>query len=496
MRTLKQRLILVNIAATGAALLVAVTLLFNSELRTWREALIRDIAIKADIIGSQSTAALTFNAPDDAAEILNALQADDQIEFAALYSRTGALFAAYHRSGLQDRPPPAPPGDGHVLAGGHLDLTRSISLRSERIGTITIRSGLQQFRALMIRYVLGLSMIVLLSLAAATMLLSRLQRAVTAPVGELVRLMEAVSRDKDYASRASGAGTREFSMLADGFNTMLAAIQSRDRDLERSLAELKKAYGKLENLDLLKSDFISTVSHELRTPITSIKAFVELLLIKPDMQEERQKKLLETISIEADRLARLIGDLLDLSKIESGGMQWRDKDISLADVVRTAISGIAPLAQKKDIHIEEQIDASLPHIHADRDRLIQVVMNLLSNAVKFTSAGGRITVSMTGVVYPAGISVSVSDTGIGIPPRDLGVIFEKFQRSGDVLTSGVEGTGLGLTICRQIVEHYGGRIWADSEEGKGSTFTFIVPFIVPSFEPAGKRSDAASEVPV
>jgi signal transduction histidine kinase len=495
MRTLKQRLILVNIAATGAALLVAVTLLFGAELRTWRDALVRDISIKADVIGNQSTAALIFNAPADAEEILGALRADGQIEYAALYSRNGMLFAAYHSAGAKDRAPRTPPQDGHALVSDHLDLTRSILLRNERIGTITIRASLHQFRARMLQYVLGLSVIVLLSLAAASVLLTRLQRTVTAPVTDLVRAMEAVSRDKDYAGRADGAGTEEFVTLADGFNTMLSAIQSRDRDLERSLVELKKAYEKLESLDRLKSDFISTVSHELRTPITSIKAFVELLLIKPDMRGERQKKMLETISIETDRFARLIGDLLDLSNIESGGIHWRDQDVALQDVVRAAISGILPLAQKKDIRIEEQLEVGLAPVHVDRDRLMQVVMNLMSNAIKFMPAKGRITVTTTRVASPPGVAVSVADTGCGIPSRDLVMIFEKFQRSGDVLTSAVEGSGLGLSICKLIVEHYDGRIWAVSEEGKGSTFTFVIPITGPSPEPAEKGSGADSSEP-
>jgi signal transduction histidine kinase len=319
-------------------------------------------------------------------------------------------------------------------------------------------------------------------------LLARLQRTVTTPVTDLVRLMETVSQDKDYAHRATGAGPRELVALAEGFNDMLAAVQSRDRELERSLAELKIAYEKLEVLDRLKSDFISTVSHELRTPITSIKAFTELILIKPDMQKERQRKLLDTINSEADRLARLIGDLLDLSRIESGLMRWRDQDLDLDSVVRSAIAGILPLAQKKEICIEEELEAGLALVRADRDRIMQVVMNLLSNAIKFTPAGGRIMVGMNRVASPPGVSVSVTDTGRGIPSRDLQMIFEKFQRSGDVLTSTVEGSGLGLSICRQILEHYSGFIGAVSEEGKGSTFTFVLPIAGTSLEPAENGS--------
>jgi len=207
-----------------------------------------------------------------------------------------------------------------------------------------------------------------------------------------------------------------------------------------------------------------------------VKAFVELLLIKPNMPEQRKRALLEIVSDESDRLARLISDLLDLSRIESGSMRWRDEEVALPEIVETAISGIVPLAQKKGLAIERSDGGDLPALRVDRDRVLQVVMNLLSNAVKFTPPGGRITVRMRRTGPPDALEVSVVDTGPGIPPRELPRIFEKFHRAGDVLTNSVEGTGLGLAISRQIVEHYGGRIWVDSDEGKGSAFTFTLPY--------------------
>lgn len=475
MRTLKQELILVNITATGAALLVAIALLFSSELRTWKEAMVRDISIKADIIGSQCTAALTFNATKDAEEILRALQADEQIEHAAVYTADGLVFAAFPGRSGQGQVPKSPPAEGHYFTTDHLDLTRPIFLHEEKIGAIVIRANLDQLRTLLLQYGFGSTLVLLLALTASSVLLSRLQRTVTEPVTDLVLLMETISRDKNYSQRARGRGPKELVSLAGSFNEMLTAIQSRDHELERSLTELKKAYGKLEDLDRLKSAFISTVSHELRTPITSIKAFVELLLIKPDMKENRKARLLETINSETDRLSRLIGDLLDLSRIESGVMLWRDQSVILAEVVRSAVNGIIPLAKVKGIQIEETVEDGLPTLHADRDRIMQVVMNLLSNAVKFTQPDGQITISTSRTASPSGIAVSVADTGPGIPHDDLSLIFERFHRSGDVLTSAIEGTGLGLSISREIVEHYGGRIWAASEVGKGSVFTFSIP---------------------
>lgn len=488
MRTLKRELIIMNIAATGAALLVAIALLFSLELRTWKEAMVRDIAIKADIIGSQCTAALTFNASKDAEDILRALQADPQIEHAVVYNPNGSVFAAYHGRNSAKEIQATPSVEGHRFKTGHMDLTRPIVLHGEQIGAITIRANLDQFRMLLLQYSVGSAIALLIALAASSLMLARLQRSITGPVTGLVKLMEGVSGDKDYTRRADGRGPREFVSLAGSFNDMLAAIQSRDRELERSLVDLKTAYGKLEDLDRLKSDFISTVSHELRTPITSIKAFVELIQIKTDMSAERREKLLETISSETDRLARLINDLLDLSRIESGGMLWRDTELAVDEVMRAAVAGIVPLAQKKRISIEEQIDSALPSVHADRDRIMQVAMNVLSNATKFTPEGGAIRVKVCRAEAFPGISVSVEDTGPGIMARDLGMIFGKFQRSGDVLTNAVEGTGLGLAISRQIVEHYGGRIWASSEPGRGSVFTFLIPC---ASVPVGTRAGAS-----
>ena len=473
--SLKRQLILVNIAATGAALLVVFVLLFASELRTWKKALVRDISIKADIIGSQCTAALTFSSARDAEEILRAFQADGQIEYAAVYNADNIVFAAYADRNGVEKVPNGPPPDGHSFTMESLDLTRPIVLHNERIGTITIRAHLDQLRTLLFQYGLGSILVLFLALTASSVMVSRLQRSVTEPVTDLASLMETVSRDKDYARRSDTKGPKELVSLAGSFNEMLAAIQSRDRELERSLAELKKAYGKLEDLDRLKSDFISTVSHELRTPITSIKAFVELLLIKNDMKEERKTRLLKTINSESDRLARLIGDLLDLSRIESGVMLWRDQDITIEDVVSVAVVGILPLAKARDIHIEEKVEDDLPMLQIDRDRIMQVVTNLLSNAVKFTQQGGRVTITTARTASSPGITVSVADTGPGIPSKDLNLIFERFHRSGDVLTSTIEGTGLGLAISREIVEHYGGRIWAESVVGKGSVFTFTIP---------------------
>ena len=237
--------------------------------------------------------------------------------------------------------------------------------------------------------------------------------------------------------------------------------------------ELRAANKKLEELDRLKSDFVSTVSHELRTPLTSIKANAELILLKPTLQEEKKHRLLVTINDESDRLTRLINDLLDLSRIEAGTGQWRREEVSMSAVIRISLDAILPLLQKKGLVLKTSVADALPTISGDRDRLVQVMNNLLSNAVKFTSSGGVITV--TALQEGPQIVISVQDTGAGIPAEDIASIFDKFHRSRDQVMLLTEGTGLGLTIARQIVEYHGGTIHVSSVYGTGTSMTFTIP---------------------
>jgi signal transduction histidine kinase/DNA-binding response OmpR family regulator len=253
-----------------------------------------------------------------------------------------------------------------------------------------------------------------------------------------------------------------------------------EEELKQKMEELQVAYQKLQELDQMKDSFLSTVSHELRTPLTSIKSFSEILL-NYDEDRETQKEFLNIIKEESDRLTRLINNFLDLSKIEAGRMQWETVELSLAEVIKTAINATQALAAKTNLRVEANVSPDLPTIMGDKDRLVQVVTNLLSNAIKFTSEGGMIQLkaqilNKSKTKRDSGmVMVSVSDSGIGIAAEDYKSIFEKFKQVGDTLTDKPQGTGLGLPICKEIIEHYGGNIWVESELGKGSTFFFTLP---------------------
>jgi signal transduction histidine kinase len=249
-----------------------------------------------------------------------------------------------------------------------------------------------------------------------------------------------------------------------------------EEEREQLIGQLREVNKKLQSLDSMKTNFISMVSHELRTPLTSIKAFVELLLIKRSMPEERKVKLLSTINVETDRLARLISDLLDLARIEAGSMKWQLVDVSIEDLIRHVLTNMEALFASKGLSLTTVFIPPLSRFLGDHDRLVQVVTNILSNAAKFTPSGGAIHIAVRQENDPlAQIVVEISDTGIGMSAADLDLIFEKFHRSYDDRKVSTEGTGLGLAITRQIVEQHGGRIWAASTYGKGSTFTFTIP---------------------
>ncbi len=261
-------------------------------------------------------------------------------------------------------------------------------------------------------------------------------------------------------------------------------------DNARLYAAAQEARAVAEAADQSKSDFLSSVSHELRTPLTSVLGFARIIQkelegrVFPSITTEDRKvkravegvgEDLNIIIMEGERLTTLINNVLDLAKIEAGKIEWHMETIAMPDVIERATAATSALFEQKHLALVNDFAPSLPPVIGDRDKLIQVVINLISNAVKFTDQG-----SVTCCVRQQGqeVVVSVIDTGMGIAPEDFPKVFEKFKQVGDTLTNKPKGTGLGLPICKEIVTQHGGRIWVESEIGRGSTFSFTLPVSV------------------
>jgi len=250
-------------------------------------------------------------------------------------------------------------------------------------------------------------------------------------------------------------------------------VEERTRHLEEKSQELSELNVLLEETSRHKSEFLANMSHELRTPLNSIIGYTKLILdgVEGEIKEEQRKDLV-IVHSSSQHLLQMINDLLDISKIEAGRVELQWQEFSVSDLLAEAVPPIQRLAEEKGLTLAYDVGAGIDRLYADKGRVRQVLLNILWNAVKFTGEGGidlRVSESETDFTF------SVTDTGIGIREDDLETIFDSFEQVGPSKISGYEGTGLGLAISKQFVEMHGGMIWANSELGKGSTFTFTLP---------------------
>jgi PAS domain S-box-containing protein len=604
----------ISMLTTCAVLLLSSVLLIVNEVIVFRQSLIERTKVMAQTIATNSTAALTFNDQKTAEETLSALKSVPNITCAVLSNRQGVVLAKYISAVTTGDCQIRPVGpDSYYIGINYLDIVQRINLDNESIGTLYIQSDLNEIYYRIQWYVATVFMVMLLAIAIAFLLISRLQKIITKPLSDMAEAMAAISGGENYAVRVVIQSQDEVGLLGEGFNEMLSQIQKRDKELElhrehleeminirtgelarttnflekifnssldgilttdvhgnimyasprikdilgyeqnevlgkkigmlwlhgleesekimhelmkkgaikayeltaltkagesivlnialsllrdekgkitgttgfyRDITEEKKmieatkqAKLRAEAANKAKSQFLAVMSHEIRTPLNGVLGMAEAFL--DTVHDEEQRHIIGTITKEANSLLGIINEILDFSKIEAGKLEIDRIPFDLRNIFEDVTESFSYRVAQKELELISSIAPETPTlIVGDPGRLRQILRNLIGNALKFTH-DGRIVVKVESVQEPGdGIKLRfmVTDTGIGIPQEKQSLVFESFTQADGSTTRKYGGTGLGITISKQLAELMGGEIGLESTEGKGSTFWFTAVF--------------------
>ncbi len=519
--TIRRKLVLITMSTCMVAVAIACGMFAIYEVVMVRRAMVIELSMQADLLAVTSVAALAFDDASAAAEGLAALANDTDVVRGILYGKDGRMFSAYRRAGAELAIPAPNPTDTYAFSRDRLAMWRRLVFRGEDAGTLFLENDLSELRSRLHGYAGIVAIVMLATGLVAFVLASRLQRSISEPIGELVSTANVVSADHDYSLRVPNRRHDEIGELIDGFNGMLGQVEARDLALmrgrdeledrvderttklrveiaerEQAQAELEHAKDVAESATRAKSTFLASMSHEIRTPINVIIGMTDMALDGTLPIEARD--YLGTSRRATLALLAIVNDILDSAKIESGKITLETVDVSLQSLLAETVDLLHGQARAKGLTLTYTIGDGLPAVvHADPGRVKQVLMNLIGNALKFTETGGVVVgFELLGrSATDVRIRGTVRDTGIGIPLDRRDAIFESFTQADESTTRTYGGTGLGLTICQQLVGLMGGRIGVESEPGHGSTFWFEISVRLASPELTAANGGAADPEP-
>jgi signal transduction histidine kinase len=513
-RRITLSIITTSVIVLSLASIATLTFYFHS----FKTKMIKDMSIKAEIIGINCQAAMLFSDKDSAEQTLAALKAESSIIKACIFTAGGKVFADYSHG--DEEPTPSAKEfseDGYTFSSKNMAVWKRIKMDGKTLGTVYLKSELNEFYSSFRQYMFIAIAILLFSALISYTLATKFQRAISSPISALAENMKSVSQNKNYSLRMAEDRKDELGQLIRGFNEMLAQIEVRDvqleghrdrleievqartaelsktnQDLEQLVEELKAAKQTAELANVAKSDFLANMSHELRTPLNHIIGFTELVVEKHfgDLNEAQEEYLNDVLS-SSRHLLSLINDVLDLSKVEAGKLELNYSPVELKNLLNNSLVMVKEKALKHSLKVSCKFGELPDTFQADERKLKQIIYNLLANAVKFTPDGGSIVISAelcNG--QPSGgnggghqhegrrpcVLISVTDSGIGLKRDDLDRIFNPFEQVESSRSRKFQGTGLGLSLVKSLVNLHGGQIWAESEgEGKGSIFRVEIP---------------------
>jgi signal transduction histidine kinase len=501
---IRRKLTLVTVATSAAVLALATGAFLTYELITFRQTLAENLATQAQIIASNSAAAVVFKDANAAAKTLSALSAEGHIQGARTLLPDGTELARFIRRGL-DRLPPFPEArPGHVFEPDHLTTTSAIVVDGETVGLVQIQSDLNEVRDRLNRY-LGIAVLVFIAaLLAALPLSTRLQAVISDPIQRLAATAQLVSDSRDYGVRATPAGNDEIGVMIATFNTMLAQIQRHDQELNearsqlevrvlertaelrqeitertRAETEVRRLNDELEQrveartAELAAANkeleaFSYSVSHDLRAPLRSIDGFSRILQEDCAAQlDDNGRGYLERMRAAANRMGRLIDDLLSLSRLSRSEMHRQRIDLSAEARAIAADLREQDPGRNVTFTIRDGLEA-----HGDVALLRAVLSNLIGNAWKYTSKRDAAAIEFGSFEAEGERVFFVRDDGAGFDMSHVGKLFGAFQRLHSVKE--FDGTGIGLATVQRIVHRHGGRVWAEAAVDQGATFFFTL----------------------